>query len=202
MSWATAELVGVLTFLLPGFVGAAVFYALTSHPRPGEFDRVVQALVFTTVAQALTWAARWLAGLRWPTYEWPAGLELLVAVAGATGLALLAAAVSNHDIVHRLLRRIGVTRETSYPSEWYSAFAENSGRYVILQLQDDRRLHGWPEEWPGSSAIGYFRITEALWLNDVHNDDAMLKTVEVLVPAADVKMVQFLRGADPEIASQ
>ena len=37
MSWATSEAVAVLTFLLPGFVGAAVFYALTSHPRPGEF---------------------------------------------------------------------------------------------------------------------------------------------------------------------
>ena len=202
MSWATAELVGVLTFLLPGFVGAAVFYALTSHPRPGEFDRVVQALVFTTVAQALTWAARWLAELRWPTYEWPAGLELSVAVAGAVALALIAATVSNHDAAHRLLRRIGVTRETSYPSGWYSAFAENPERYVILHLKDDRRLYGWPIEWPGSSAIGYFRIIEAQWLNDDRNGDAMTETVEILVPADAVDMVQFLRGAAPENASR
>ena len=202
MSWATAELVGVLTFLLPGFVGAAVFYALTSHPRPGEFDRVVQALVFTTVAQAMTWAARWLASLRWPTYEWPAGLELLVAVAGAVGLALLAATISNHDAAHRLLRRIGITRETSYPSGWYSGFAQNPRSYVILHLQDDRRLYGWPEEWPGSSATGYFRITEALWLNGAHDNDAMQETVEVLVPADSVDMVQFLQVSDQEIAGQ
>lgn len=202
MSWATAELVGVLTFLLPGFVGAAVFYALTSHPRPGEFDRVVQALVFTTVAQAMTWAARWLAELRWPAYEWPAGLELSVAVAGAVALALLTAAVSNHDMAHWLLRSIGVTRETSYPSEWYSAFAENSGRYVILHLKDDRRLYGWPMEWPGGSASGYFRIIEAQWLNDDHNGDAMTETVEILVPADAVNMVQFLRGPAPESAGQ
>ena len=43
MSWATSEVVAVLTFLLPGFVGAAVFYALTSRPTPSELDRVVQA---------------------------------------------------------------------------------------------------------------------------------------------------------------
>ena len=200
MSWATAELVGVLTFLLPGFVGAAVFYALTSHPRPGEFDRVVQALVFTTVAQALTWAARWLTELRWPAYEWPAGLELSVAVAGAVALALIAATVSNHDAAHRLLRRIGVTRETSYPSEWYSAFAENAGRYVILQMKDDRRLYGWLEEWPSISTTGYFRLSEAQWLNDEYDGDAMLETVEILVPAGDVEMVQFLRGTAPRSA--
>ena len=47
MSWASSEAVAVLIFLLPGFVAAAVFYALTSHPRPGEFARVVQALVLS-----------------------------------------------------------------------------------------------------------------------------------------------------------
>ena len=65
MSWASSEVVAVLTFLLPGFVGAAVFYSLTSHPKPGEFDRVVQALVFTTVGQAVAWLLRALSGLRW-----------------------------------------------------------------------------------------------------------------------------------------
>ena len=34
MSWASSEVVSVLTFLLPGFVAAAVFYSLTSHPKP------------------------------------------------------------------------------------------------------------------------------------------------------------------------
>ena len=202
MSWVTSEFVSVLTFLLPGFVGAAVFYALTSHPRPGEFDRVVQALVFTTLAQATTWAARWIGSWRWPGYEWPAGLELSVSVISVVGIALLAAAVSNHDTAHRLLRRIGVTRETSYPSEWYSAFAENSGRYVVLHLRGNRRLYGWPEEWPGSSAAGHFRITEAQWLDDVQNGAALMETVEVLVPAAAVEVVQFLQEPDPESAGQ
>lgn len=43
----------VLVFLLPGFVAAAVFYSLTSHPKPGAFDRVIQALIFTVVGQSL-----------------------------------------------------------------------------------------------------------------------------------------------------
>lgn len=134
MNWATSEIVAVLTFLLPGFVGAAVFYSLTSHPKPGDFDRVIQALVFTTVAQAIAWLARVLVAA-WTGYEWPVGLELTVALLGAVTVALLAVYVSNHDIIHGALRRIGVTGETSYPSETYSAFAEHSDCYVVLPLK-------------------------------------------------------------------
>ena len=191
MSWATAELVGVLTFLLPGFVGAAVFYALTSHPRPGEFDRVVQALVFTTVAQALTWAARWLAGWYWPAYEWPAGLELLVSAVAAVAVALLAVYFANHDTIHSVLRRIGITRETSYPSEWYSAFAEYPGRYVVLYLKDQRCVYGWLEEWPGSPDRGYFRVSEAVWIIAGRQIPAT-GIIATLIPASAVEMVEFL----------
>lgn len=43
----------LLTFLLPGFLAAWVFYGLTSHPKPPQFERTVEALVFTFVVQAL-----------------------------------------------------------------------------------------------------------------------------------------------------
>ena len=45
MSWASSEIVAVLTFLLPGFVATAVFFSLTSHPRPNEFGQVAQARI-------------------------------------------------------------------------------------------------------------------------------------------------------------
>jgi hypothetical protein len=192
MSWATSEVVAVLTFLLPGFVGAAVFYSLTSHPKPGEFDRVVQALVFTTVGQAVAWLTQALAGLRWE-HAWPAGLELTVAVLSAVAVALLAVYVSNHDIIHGALRRIGVTGETSYPSELYSAFAEHPDSYVVLPLRGDRRLYGWVEEWPSRPPNGYFRISEAIWL-DGEKPTPSTGVIAVLVRAIDVEMIEFLEG--------
>ena len=192
MSWATSEIVAVLTFLLPGFVGAAVFYALTSHPKPGEFAQVVQALVFTTVGQALAWLIWLLTGLRWE-YEWPAGLELTVAVASAVAVALLAAYAANHDTLHRPLRWLGVTMETSYPSEWYSAFAEYDGCYVMLYLKDKRHLYGWLEEWPSNPDDGHFRISEAVWFIDGRRISAT-EVAATLVAASDVEMVEFSRG--------
>ena len=191
MSWASSEVVAVLTFLLPGFVGAAVFYTLTSHPKPGEFDRVVQALVFTTVGQAMAWLLRLVAGI-WTEYEWPAGLELTAAMASAVGVALLVVYCANHDTAHGLLRRVGVTRETSYPSEWYSAFAEYPGHYVVLYLKDESRLYGWPEEWPSNAREGHFRIAEAEWFTEGRWVSAT-GTAVILVPATDVVMIEFTR---------
>ena len=192
MSWATSEVVAVLTFLLPGFVGAAVFYALTSHPKPGEFDRVVQALVFTTVGQAMAWLVRLLVGV-WTEYEWPAGLELTAAALSAVAMALLAVYCANHDIVHGALRRIGVTGETSYPSELYSAFAEHPDCYVVLHLRGARRLYGWVEEWPSRPPNGYFRISEAIWL-DGEQPTPLTGVVAVLVRAIDVERIEFLEA--------
>ena len=54
MDWASSEIVGILTFLLPGFIAAEVFHSLTSHPKPGVFDRIVRALIFTLIGQAIT----------------------------------------------------------------------------------------------------------------------------------------------------
>ena len=190
MSWATSEAVAVLTFLLPGFVGAAVFYALASYPKPGEFGQVVQALVFTTVGQAVAWGLRWALSLRWPGYEWPAGLELMVSVGSAVGVALVVAAAANHDIAHRLLRRIRITRKSSYPSIWYSAFVENEGRYVVLYLENGRRLYGWPEKWPSYADAGHIVMTECEWLIN----DERLRLCDgsiVVIMADDVEMVEF-----------
>ena len=60
----------VLTFLLPGFVAAAVFYSLTSHPKPSNFERVVQALIFTIVVEAVGRSFFLVSGTFWTKPLW------------------------------------------------------------------------------------------------------------------------------------
>ncbi len=35
------EVTPLLTFLLPGFLSASIFYGFTSHPKPSQFERTV-----------------------------------------------------------------------------------------------------------------------------------------------------------------
>ena len=53
MDLPSSEIVKVIYALLPGFLTAWVFYGLTAHPRQGTFERVVQALIFTGIVQAI-----------------------------------------------------------------------------------------------------------------------------------------------------
>ncbi len=197
MSWAASEAVAVLTFLLPGFVSAAVFYSLTSHPKPNDFGRVIQALIFTIIVQAvaksvlLTW--NWVRAETVWTEEW----DLVVSVVLAVPIALITVYVSNNDTLHKFFRWAHLTKETSHPSEWYSAFSEYPGCYVVLHLRGERRLCGWPEEWPSRPEEGHFRIAEGAWLTE-DGQRLMEGVTAIVVPARDVEMVEFLESMPPE----
>ncbi len=189
MIWATNEVVSVLVFLLPGLVASAIFYSLTSHPKPNEFGQVAQALIFTIVSQAVAWAI----GLIWPEMTKREDWQLFFPVPVAVAIALATVICTNHDTVHRVLRLIGVTRETSYPSEWYSAFAEYPNCYVVLHFHDGRRLYGWPEELPSHPSGGHFIMDEGEWLVDDERFPVESGSV-MLIPANDVRMVEFVEG--------
>ena len=196
MTWASGEVVSVLVFLLPGFVAASVFYSLTSHPKPGILDRLIQALVFTVIVHAVIIGISLVADIA-REESWIPVLAVLISVM----LALMTVYWSNHDTMHGILRRLGITKETSYPSEWYSTFWRLNDCYVVLHLKEGRRLYGWPEEWPSQSDRGHFRISEGEWLKNDENDGVSTTGVPtILIPANDVEMVEFIKikGVDEQ----
>ena len=178
-------------FLLPGFVAAAVFYSLTSHPKPSAFERIVQALIFTTFAQVIVTIFFWVRDATITFPPWNETWVLVLSVSVAMILGFTAVYASNNDLLHRPLRRLGVTRENSYPSEWYSAFSGHTDCYVVLHLKGERRLYGWPTEWPSRSDEGHFLIEEGEWLHDTQRTPAN-EVTSILVPASEVEMVEFL----------
>jgi hypothetical protein len=199
MGLIAKDLPTLVFMLLPGFLAAGVFYTLTAHPKSTEFERLIQALIFTAIVRALTIAARGLMaaiGTVLVLGRWTEDVEWSWAVVLALPVGLTFAHLVNSDKFHRLLRRRGITKRTSYPSEWYGTFAQEK-RWVVLHFIDGRRLFGWPEEWPDQPDKGHFVVDQPEWLLD-DNRRAPLDPVAVfLIPASDVKMVEFLK-ADQE----
>ncbi len=193
VNWASGEVVGVLTFLLPGFVAAGIFYSLTSHPKPSAFDRTVLALIFTAIAQSITELIPLpnnVADSGTQAFKgWEPALSVLVAIV----LGLGASCFSNSDALHKILRGLRITRETSFPSEWYSTFARYGERcFLVLHLQGERRLYGFAEEWPSNPKEGHFRISDAEWLIDEDNRIPAKGVEAILIPATEVTMMEFL----------
>ncbi|MDE0032202.1 MAG: DUF6338 family protein [Deltaproteobacteria bacterium] len=159
---------------------------------------MIQALIFTVIGKAITDGVLFLGSVVGDD-PWRRNWELLLSVAIAVVLGLLTAYFVNWDTLHRVLRRLGITRETSYPSEWYSAFSRHSDCYVTLHLKGQRRLFGWPQEWPNRPDEGHFRIAEAEWL-DNETRIPVTGVLAIVIPVDQVEMVEFLKGdqIDPQ----
>ncbi len=189
-----SELIELLQFLLPGFVAAWVFHALSSYPKSSQFERIVQALILTILVQGIVYLAKYALfgiGNFWSIGVWAEGSDVIASLACAFGLGFTLVYFSNNDKFHSFLRKLGITRETSYASEWFGAFSSNV-TYVVLHLKGERRLFGWPIEWPTESGKGHFLITDASWLDDQNKQTELTGVQSILIPGSSVRMVEFM----------
>ncbi|MBI5638968.1 MAG: hypothetical protein HZA17_00950 [Nitrospirae bacterium] len=192
MENASKDIIAVLQYLLPGFVSAWIFYALTSYPKPSQFERIVQALIFTIFVQAIVFVAKTtflFIGHYYQLAIWDESSSLMWSIVCAILFGFLFSYFANNDKAHKVFRYLGITRKSSYASEWFSAFSNVT--YVVLHLRDERRLYGWPTEWPSEPRNGHFLITAAAWL--VGDKERPITGVEnILIDAKDVKWVEFM----------
>jgi hypothetical protein len=200
MDLPSKAIIDVLTFLLPGFVAAALVYVLTPAIRPIPFERIVQALIYTIVVQALLVVAKWVLiaiGFRCCSIgPWTNDVALVWSMVLALVVGIVTAWANNTDAIHKRLRKLGITLQTSFPSEWFGAFASNEG-YIVLHLPGQRRLYGWAEEWPSTPDAGHFVIVQAEWLEDSKRIP-LDRVHRVVIRAADVEMVEMMKPAPIE----
>lgn len=195
METISKDLISLLQFLLPGFISAWVFYAFTSYPKPSQFERVVQALIFTVIIQAMIYLVKALLLMAGRVYIfgfWNEVPQLIWSILCAILLGLLFSYFANNDKLHAVFRKIGVTKETSYASEWFGAFLKNV-TYIVLHLEDERRLYGWPTEWPSDPGNGHFLITDASWLDDQGKEIPITGVENMLVDVKHVKWIEFMK---------
>jgi hypothetical protein len=189
------EVIPLLQFLIPGLLAAWIFYSLTAFQRPDTFGQIVQALIFTFVIQSLVvglGALLLVAGERYFSVGiWDRNSETLWSAVIAVLMGFLSCHIASSDKLHALLRKLKVTRQSSYPCEWYSAFSTRQ-RHVLLHLIDGKRLFGWPIEWPAEPSRGQFVLEHPRWIDD--SDNGVRTGAEVIViDASKVQWVEFLK---------
>lgn len=184
------QIIDVLAFLLPGFVAAWIFYGLTSYHKPSQFERVIQALIFTLIIYALAYSCNIL-------WHFPRGgywiLSLVISIIIGIGSAFFV----NSDFLHACLRMLRVTKESSVPTEWSGAFGYKETK-VTLEFFDQRRLSGFIELRPSDPKNGHFLIVYPAWVTE--KGEIRVENVEkMLISVADVRWVEFVEPYVEEI---
>lgn len=93
------DLVEIMQFLLPGFVTAAIFYNLTSYPKPSQFERVIHALIFTLFIKAGVEVIEYLFGETnslWSVVQWNETASVIFSILIAIGFALILSYFANN----------------------------------------------------------------------------------------------------------
>lgn len=193
------DLVSLLGYLLPGFLVAWIFYSLTTHQKPAQLERVIQALIFTLLVSGLVIVVRevcYLAGGFYRFGAWDKDSELLVSIVLALILGLCAAYLTNTDALHDWLRKRKISKRSSHASEWCIAFAMEP-TYVVVEFKDGRRLYGWPAIWPSNFEKGHLYITDPEW---IHGDRPLQPPANhgILVQVTEIAHVEFLKRPEPE----
>jgi len=174
-------------------MGAWIFYWLTAFKRPDSFGQVVQALIFTFAIHIPVYGVGklfiYIGSAVGSFGVWDSRAETIWSFVFAIAVGLIACFIANNDKLHGWLRNKSVTRRTSYPSEWYSAFSKHQ-RYVVLNLVDERRIYGWPLEWPTEPSQGQFVLTHPAWLKDDGTEIPMIAELFV-IEATKVEWVEF-----------
>ena len=198
----TQEVVDIVFGLLPGFLTAWIFYGLTGFSTPSTVDRVIHALVLTAIVNtgtALLGTLLLFIGDHFSLGVWSDDIRNLWRTVNACTLGVVLAYVANRDWIHSFFRYLKLTTQTGYPSEWYSIFS-NQSRWIVLHFKEsDRRLMGFPTEWPDNPADGHFILESPSWLltKGGESEERRVTGVKfIVVPASDIKMVELLSNTD------
>lgn len=200
------DVFAVLTQMMPGFLTAWVVFGLTTYSKPAQFERIVQALIYSFIVSALIAVLESVllfAGQYVRLGTWTHATEVIASASVAIVLGVSLSFFMTNDAFFRLARRLGITSRTAFPSEWYGAFAARPPKYVVLHLDGARRITGYPIEWPSEPTSGYFKLIDAAWLDDQNAETPLDTNDSILIAAKQVEMVEFLKNIEePNNASK
>ena len=198
MQELSKDVVALLQYLAPGFIVAWVYFGFAPHVKPSQFERVVQALVFTVVVQVLVRAERALfeaLGRLLNLGRWSEESTVLASLLTALFVGLAIAAITRQDLMHRIARQLRLTTRSGYPNEHYAAFTEHA-TWIALHMKDGTRLFGWPRRWPTEGDRGHYFLTHverSYWDKPGEPAEDLSMLEGILVPAAEVKNVEFVK---------
>ena len=198
MGETSKDVLALLTQLMPGFLTAWVVYGLTTYTKPPQFERVVQALIYSFLVNglvAILEVVLLFVGKTIKLGTWDKSSEVIASEMIALLLGILLSFYMRNDAFFKLARRLKLTTRTPFPSEWYGAFAVKP-RYLVLHLSGGRRISGYPIEWPTEPTVGHFRLTDAAWLDDENTETPLDGDQSILIEAKQVEMVELLKDEE------
>jgi hypothetical protein len=194
------EALVVLLILLPGFFAAYIVQSLCTRPQQSEFDKVIEALLYSFVTYLVFTAL--IGPVPLSLRIQPDGQAKLVSVETGVGpllwlgliglaIALILSFSTNNDFHGRILRKLRFTQRTARNSVWSDVFHEASG-YVQVELVDGRNVLGWLKYYSDTPEESSLYLEDAAWVG-LNNAKVPIKGPGILLTKeSGIRTIMFL----------
>ncbi len=196
------EALGILLLLLPGFLCSFLVRLISVRAKQTEFDKVVEALLFSTVLYlGVGWAFGNTLPISWieqeknggPVFTFLLNFRYLSWLsAGSVLCAFAYGATVNHNWFHRLLRTVRLTEKTSRLSVWNDTLQDIQSRYLLLELGDQRRVLGYLRYYSDDVEEASIFLEDAAWLDQDGNQFPIEGPGILLTKEAGIVSISFL----------
>ncbi len=192
------SVLGILLFLLPGFISAIVLRQIATRAKQSDFERLIEALVLSFILYLtsipffgntlpVSWheeAGSFKVHLQW--------LQLLLLFAEAVLFSLMYGVALQHDWLHKVLRKCKITEKTSRISVWNDVLQDVARVYLLVEIKDGRRLLGYLTYYSDDVDQSSLFLEDAAWLTEEGQQVAVEGPGVLLTKEAGITTVTFL----------
>jgi hypothetical protein len=199
----------ILLVLLPGFCAAYVIQHLSVRRKQTELDKIIEALLFSTILFVLTLPHfKYVLPVSWHPVNTSNGtiytLEfnakyLQTLLFWAIGIGVLYAININRDLFLKLFRKFKLTDRTARSSIWNDVFQDIPNSYLQVELSDGRIVVGYLHYYSDDAEESSIFLEDAAWLTETGEQISIDGPGILLTKEAKIVFISFL---NPDISKE
>lgn len=193
----TIQALQILIFLLPGFVSARILNALVVIKAKKEFEKVVEALIFSMLIYTIYF---FISG-RSPVTSSQIGETVSYSYNGVSflllgflslGIPLVFGLFITNDWHMKVARKLQISRRTARSSVWFDVFCDMR-KHIIVNFENGRRVYGWPMYYSDNPDSQYIFLHNPAWIEKdryVYLDEEGM----LITPQQKIEFIEFLES--------
>lgn len=180
------EAMQILIFLIPGFISETILNIIVVRKDKSDLGKIVEALIFSLIIYvgfsllvskspvSLTVVSESKDGASSTFTLHNSGVQYLWLLLFSVILPLAMGCLVTNDLHMKLLRRLHITGKSARESVWLDLFLNNK-RSIIVNLEDGRRITGFPEYYSDDPGSQYIYLYKPAWI--VYNNDKKIDEI-------------------------
>jgi hypothetical protein len=199
--WTYQALI-VFMILLLGFITRTIIGSLVHRKKIGDMESVIESFIFSFLIyliilfiypSSISEVIVIINDKNLTNFHNDIKVLLIVSMLTSIFLGLIMSIILNHDYIHNFLRWSKVTTETSRESTWLDIFLDMKGKSVVVTLDDDRRIEGYPAYYSHDQEEGCIFLTDAYWIDDKNETIKCEHDGILLTKYEKIKRIEFLK---------